>query len=81
MHRPRAELNGLTNLTTELNPDGNYTGAGGYDLALGQPALLLGYRIARIPSPPAASPLPRRPTARRHKAPRLVRRKHASMVR
>ena len=42
-----AELNGLTNLTTELNPDGNYTGAGGYDLALANPPYYSGYRIAR----------------------------------
>ena len=41
-----AELNGLTNLTTELNASGNYSGAGGYDLALANPPYYSGFRIA-----------------------------------
>ena len=42
-----AELNALSNLTTELNPDGNYTGDGEYDLAMANPPYYAGYRIAR----------------------------------
>lgn len=41
-----AELNGLTNLTTELNAEGNYAGAGEYDLALANPPYYSGFRIA-----------------------------------
>jgi 16S rRNA (guanine1207-N2)-methyltransferase len=42
-----AELNGLTNLMTELNADGNFAGLGSYDLALANPPYYGGYRIAR----------------------------------
>jgi 16S rRNA G1207 methylase RsmC len=42
-----ALLNELTNLTTELNPNGNYRGAGEYDLALANPPYYSGFRIAR----------------------------------
>jgi 16S rRNA (guanine1207-N2)-methyltransferase len=42
-----AELNGLTNLTTELNACGNYAGAGRYDLALANPPYYSGFRIAQ----------------------------------
>jgi 16S rRNA G1207 methylase RsmC len=42
-----ALLNELTNLTTELNPNGNYAGAGEYDLALANPPYYSGFRIAR----------------------------------
>ena len=42
-----AELNGLTNITTELNADGNFSDAGEYDLALANPPYYAGYRIAR----------------------------------
>jgi 16S rRNA (guanine1207-N2)-methyltransferase len=41
-----AELNGLGNLTTELNAAGGYDGAGTYDLALANPPYYSGYRIA-----------------------------------
>jgi 16S rRNA G1207 methylase RsmC len=41
-----AELNGLTNLTTELNADGKYDGSGGYDVALANPPYYSGFRIA-----------------------------------
>jgi 16S rRNA (guanine1207-N2)-methyltransferase len=42
-----AALNELTNLTTELNADGNYKNAGAYDLALANPPYYSGFRIAR----------------------------------
>jgi 16S rRNA G1207 methylase RsmC len=42
-----AQLNALTNLTTELNADGNYAGAGSYNLALANPPYYSGFRIAR----------------------------------
>jgi 16S rRNA (guanine1207-N2)-methyltransferase len=42
-----AEMNGLTNVTTELNADGNFAGAGSYDLALANPPYYAGFRIAR----------------------------------
>jgi 16S rRNA G1207 methylase RsmC len=42
-----AELNGLTNLTTELNSNGGYMGAGSYDLALANPPYYASFRIAR----------------------------------
>ena len=42
-----AELNGLTNLTTELNAAGGCTGAGSYDLALANPPYYASFRIAR----------------------------------
>jgi 16S rRNA G1207 methylase RsmC len=42
-----AELNGLTNVTTELNASGGYAGAGAYDLALANPPYYSSFRIAR----------------------------------
>jgi len=42
-----AELNGLTNLTAELNARGGYAGAGEYDLVLANPPYYSGFRIAR----------------------------------
>lgn len=45
--RRGAELNGLTNVTTELNADGNFASAGDYDLALANPPYYSGFRIAR----------------------------------
>jgi 16S rRNA (guanine1207-N2)-methyltransferase len=42
-----AALNGLANLTTELNADGKYAGAGQYDVALANPPYYAGFRIAR----------------------------------
>jgi 16S rRNA (guanine1207-N2)-methyltransferase len=42
-----AELNALTNLTTELNADGNYKHLKSYDLALANPPYYSGFRIAR----------------------------------
>jgi 16S rRNA (guanine1207-N2)-methyltransferase len=42
-----AALNGLENITTQLNADGNYLGAGGYDLAFANPPYYAGFRIAR----------------------------------
>jgi 16S rRNA G1207 methylase RsmC len=42
-----AELNGLSNLTTELNASGGYAGAGAYDLALANPPYYSSFRIAR----------------------------------
>jgi 16S rRNA (guanine1207-N2)-methyltransferase len=42
-----AELNDLTNLTVELNAEGNYHGAGQYDLALANPPYYSNYRIAQ----------------------------------
>jgi 16S rRNA (guanine1207-N2)-methyltransferase len=42
-----AELNGLTCLTTELNADGGFVGAGSYDLALANPPYYSSFRIAR----------------------------------
>jgi 16S rRNA G1207 methylase RsmC len=41
-----AELNGLTNLTTELNSTGGYSGGGSYDLALANPPYYASFRIA-----------------------------------
>ena len=41
-----AELNGLTNLTTELNANGGYIGAGTFDLALANPPYYSSFRIA-----------------------------------
>ena len=41
-----AELNGLTNLTTELNATGGYVGVGTYDLALANPPYYASFRIA-----------------------------------
>jgi 16S rRNA (guanine1207-N2)-methyltransferase len=40
-------LNGFTNVTVELNADGNYQGAGQFDLALANPPYFAGFRIAR----------------------------------
>jgi 16S rRNA G1207 methylase RsmC len=45
--RRGAELNGLAKITTELNADGNFAGAGSYDLALANPPYYAGFRIAR----------------------------------
>ena len=42
-----AQLNGLTNLTTELNAAGGYAGAGSYDVALANPPYYSSFRIAR----------------------------------
>jgi 16S rRNA (guanine1207-N2)-methyltransferase len=42
-----AELNGLTNVSTELNASGGYAGAGTYDLALANPPYYADFRIAR----------------------------------
>jgi 16S rRNA (guanine1207-N2)-methyltransferase len=42
-----ADLNGLTNLSTELNAVGGYVGAGSYDLALANPPYYSSFRIAR----------------------------------
>jgi 16S rRNA (guanine1207-N2)-methyltransferase len=42
-----AELNGFTNITVELNADGNYQGSGEFDLALANPPYYSGFRIAR----------------------------------
>jgi 16S rRNA (guanine1207-N2)-methyltransferase len=42
-----SELNGLTNITIELNADGNFWGTGQYDLALANPPYYGGFRIAR----------------------------------
>jgi 16S rRNA G1207 methylase RsmC len=42
-----AELNGLTNLTTELNDGGGFDGVGSFDLALANPPYYSGFRIAR----------------------------------
>jgi 16S rRNA (guanine1207-N2)-methyltransferase len=42
-----AELNGLANVTAELNARGEYAGAGEYDLALANPPYYSGFRIAR----------------------------------
>jgi 16S rRNA G1207 methylase RsmC len=41
-----AELNGLVNLTTELNVAGGYAGSGTYDLALANPPYYASFRIA-----------------------------------
>ena len=41
-----SELNGLTNLTAELNATGNYVGVGTYDLALANPPYYASFRIA-----------------------------------
>lgn len=43
-----AELNGLTNLTVELNCTGEYSGAGQYDLALANPHYYADFRIAAL---------------------------------
>ncbi len=40
-------MNGLTNVTTELNADGKFLGAGLYDFALANPPYYSGFRIAR----------------------------------
>ena len=45
--RGGAELNGFTNLTVELNADGNYQGTGEFDLALANPPYYSNFRIAR----------------------------------
>jgi 16S rRNA G1207 methylase RsmC len=45
--RRGAELNGFTNLTVELNADGNYQGTGEFDLALANPPYYSSFRIAR----------------------------------
>jgi 16S rRNA (guanine1207-N2)-methyltransferase len=42
-----ATLNGLTNVTTELNAAGQYSGAVQYDLALANPPYYADFRIAR----------------------------------
>jgi 16S rRNA G1207 methylase RsmC len=42
-----AELNGFTNLTTELNAAGGYAGAGSFDIALANPPYYSSFRIAR----------------------------------
>jgi 16S rRNA (guanine1207-N2)-methyltransferase len=41
-----AESNGLTNVTIELNAEGNYAVAGQYDFALANPPYYSGFRIA-----------------------------------
>lgn len=41
-----AELNGLANVTAELNAGGGYAGAGEYDLVLANPPYYSGFRIA-----------------------------------
>jgi len=41
-----AELNGLNNLTTELNADGGYQGSGEFDVALANPPYYADFRIA-----------------------------------
>lgn len=41
-----AELNGLTNVTAELNASGGYANCGGYDLALANPPYYASFRIA-----------------------------------
>lgn len=41
-----AALNGLANISTELNADGNCDGLGSYDLALANPPYYAGFRIA-----------------------------------
>ena len=43
-----AALNGLTNVTAELSCDGNYSGAGGYDLAVANPPYYADNRIAEL---------------------------------
>jgi 16S rRNA (guanine1207-N2)-methyltransferase len=45
--RRGAELNGLANVTTELNADGNFAGAGQFDLALANPPYYANFRIDR----------------------------------
>jgi 16S rRNA (guanine1207-N2)-methyltransferase len=45
--RRGAELNGFTNITVELNADGNCQGVGQFDLALANPPYYSGFRIAR----------------------------------
>lgn len=42
-----AKLNGLANVTTELNAAGNYKGSGKFDVALANPPYYSGFRIAR----------------------------------
>lgn len=42
-----AQLNGLTNVTTELNAHGAYQGAGEYDFVLANPPYYASFRIAR----------------------------------
>jgi 16S rRNA G1207 methylase RsmC len=41
-----AELNALSNVTTELNANGTYAGAVQYDVALANPPYYSGFRIA-----------------------------------
>lgn len=41
-----AKLNGLANVTTELNAAGNYIGSGTFDVALANPPYYSGFRIA-----------------------------------
>jgi 16S rRNA (guanine1207-N2)-methyltransferase len=41
-----AELNQVQSVTTELNADGRFSGAGGYDVALANPPYYAGFRIA-----------------------------------
>ena len=43
-----AALNRLTNVTAELSCDGNYSGAGGYDLAVANPPYYADNRIAEL---------------------------------
>lgn len=43
-----AMLNGLTNVTAELSCDGNYSRAGGYDLAVANPPYYADNRIAEL---------------------------------
>lgn len=45
--RRGAELNGLSNVTMELNADGRFAGAGAYDLALANPPYYASFRIAQ----------------------------------
>lgn len=42
-----AALNGLTNLTAELNSEGGFQGSGNYELALANPPYYASFRIAR----------------------------------
>jgi 16S rRNA G1207 methylase RsmC len=45
--RRGAAVNGLNNVTTELNATGNFTGSGSFDVALANPPYYAGFRIAR----------------------------------
>jgi 16S rRNA (guanine1207-N2)-methyltransferase len=42
-----ADLNGLAGLTVELNAEGGYLGAGGFDLVLANPPYYANFRIAQ----------------------------------